>query len=537
VVSQANLAVNRVLVFPLQMKESSTVLQVVENIHSNILASFKSNLDNIGKEDAVIEADPVSTKDCLVDHATTASFSSAAAGEQNNRESLSTQQILDNGQMIPIDQVKKDSGEDEMEITASKMDTILKEYIPIKSNDEEKIAANDRVLDMDQHVQESQFLLIDSKSGHGEHSSEVAIAYNENVDMESSNSTIFKADTDDYKMKQQLSAPILDEVAKETLFSGTNQCNMGQTNSHDICSEYPDDSEFQLASASVQDTNNSLKSHESSSAEPTVSNKKRKSNSSRFWVYVDESEQEDASQENIDIGTRRKAAQKASNTLANLEKPKTPKVKKEPQVDSDGFLIDNLSSSDEEMERKTKSNRRRRSTSTVGRHRKKRNNSITEEDGNNEKRRQSTPSVHSDTGELKRSGFFRAKNWRYTNEPPKNVFEEIGIPEIEVDGKLTRSKLKSIPIVETQDIDVESEQSDVDEPTAEIIGEDERIMLLKSLPKTKPPCKSEGQGKFAILSQFDDILTNLLLDNLYLPFVTHKMQSNFEDSCKFVLIR
>ena len=118
-------------------------------------------------------------------------------------------------------------------------------------------------------------------------------------------------------------------------------------------------------------------------------------------------------------------------------------------------------------------------------------------------------------------------NWVYTTAEPIDFFKDAQLLDdsIQVEGRLTRRKYKGLALPPKED-PVEFF------PVVEVIENDRHqlsnLEMVHLLPITKP-IVAKGGCMFNVISEYDDILTNLLIDSMFLGFTTHKLQADFED--------
>ena len=118
-------------------------------------------------------------------------------------------------------------------------------------------------------------------------------------------------------------------------------------------------------------------------------------------------------------------------------------------------------------------------------------------------------------------------NWVYTTAEPIDYFKDTQLLDdsIQVEGRLTRRKYKGLALPPKED-PVEFF------PIVEVMENDRHqlsnLEMVHLLPITKP-IVAKGGCMFNVISEYDDILTNLLIDSMFLGFTTHKLQADFED--------
>ena len=118
-------------------------------------------------------------------------------------------------------------------------------------------------------------------------------------------------------------------------------------------------------------------------------------------------------------------------------------------------------------------------------------------------------------------------HWRYTTAEAPDFVKEAQLHEkVNFEGRLTRTKYKELApttvpeVVEYAPVFTEAEDNVVLQPS--------KFEIVRFLPITKTV---KTACMFNIISEYDDLLTNLLVDSVYLNFTTHKFRADFEEKC------
>lgn len=127
-------------------------------------------------------------------------------------------------------------------------------------------------------------------------------------------------------------------------------------------------------------------------------------------------------------------------------------------------------------------------------------------------------------------GNWRPNNWRYTTAESPDFSKQKMIHElVTVEGRLTRTKFKQLAppkpeVVEYAPVfEVQEDQ---------VLLQPSKFEIVRFLPITRTVNKKDG-CMFNVISEYDDILTNLFVDAVYLNFTTHKLKGDFEEKCKY----
>jgi hypothetical protein len=126
-------------------------------------------------------------------------------------------------------------------------------------------------------------------------------------------------------------------------------------------------------------------------------------------------------------------------------------------------------------------------------------------------------------------GVYTENNWYYSNATTK--IETILVPDVDgFNGKLTRRKVKEL----LPDFSMETK---IVHPPLKKKQRPPPNTIFKNEIDYHDFANGEKCAAFSIIAEYDDILTNLLLDSFYLGFTTHKMSPDFETKCIFFALR
>jgi hypothetical protein len=167
------------------------------------------------------------------------------------------------------------------------------------------------------------------------------------------------------------------------------------------------------------------------------------------------------------------------------------------------------------------------------------------------------PKAEDDIILLKGQGVYGKGNWAYV-ENEYNAFNEEVIPEIvNMEApRLTRKQLKALRQSQGKPLTEEKKKFRINEELMskvvykhdsisasrnrgkaskngllrmDQLPDDEKVESRSKDQKFKDLTEGEHERSFLIMSEYDDILTNLLLDCFYLSYKTHKMGADFEE--------